>query len=189
MKSNDVTREIMDLFDRYGHLSYGEGCTQLEHAVQAGWFASEKGYDDELIAAAFLHDIGHLYPLGQAGLQVTEMGGYGLEEHDRWGEEFLRSRGFSDRIVATVRNHVASKRYLCRAEPGYYEALSAASRETLSYQGGPMTPEEAAAFESDPFFEDSIRLRRLDEEAKVEDFRITPAHLAFFTAVLDRLRA
>jgi predicted HD phosphohydrolase len=189
MGTNETTREIMGLFNRYGHLSYGEGCTQLEHAVQAGWFAAERGYDDELVAAAFLHDIGHIYPLQLEGASVVEMGGYGLEAHDRWGEEFLRSRGFSDRIVATVRNHVASKRYLCHAEAGYAASLSAASRETLAHQGGPMTSKEAAAFEQDPYFENSLRLRRLDEAAKLTDFPVTAEHMAYFARLLDRMSA
>jgi predicted HD phosphohydrolase len=34
-------------------------------------------------------------------------------------------------------------------------------------QGGDMTPEEVAAFEAQPWWQDAVRLRRADEAAKV----------------------
>jgi predicted HD phosphohydrolase len=46
--------------------------------------------------------------------------------------------------------------------------LSEASRKTLEYQGGPMTPEEAAAFEQYPLFDLITRMRNWDEQAKME---------------------
>ncbi|MEL6274979.1 MAG: hypothetical protein AAFU03_07745, partial [Bacteroidota bacterium] len=58
-----TTVEILSLFKTFGHIEYGERVTQSSHAVQAGLLAREKEYDNELIIAAFLHDIGHLYPL------------------------------------------------------------------------------------------------------------------------------
>ncbi len=179
--------EILHLFRQHGHIEYGERCTQLSHAVQAGLIAKKKGYNDELILAAFLHDIGHLYPLefGQTAFQT--MGSFGMEAHDRWGEECLCKWGFSDRIIATVKNHVAAKRYLCLADAHYYGQLSEASKETLRYQGGPMTEEEARAFEKDPFFDDSILIRLVDDEAKAVDFEVTEGHYGYFRELLDRI--
>jgi predicted HD phosphohydrolase len=187
MEPTNTAQEILHLFRQHGHIEYGERCTQLSHAVQAGLIAKEKGYGDELILAAFLHDIGHLYPLefGQTAFQT--MGNFGMEAHDRWGGECLRKWGFSDRIAATVKNHVAAKRYLCLADARYYDQLSEASKETLRYQGGPMTEEEARAFEKDPFFDDSIRIRLVDDEAKAEDFEVTEGHWAYFRELLERL--
>ncbi len=182
-----IAAEILDLFRQHGQLEYGEQVTQISHAVQAGWFAREWGYDDELVLAAFLHDIGHLVPLAQAGQTYQTMGNLGMEAHDHWGETYLHSKGFSARIVATVRNHVAAKRYLCHVDPAYFEELSEASRQTLGYQGGPMDAAEAAAFAADPFFDDSIRIRRVDEAAKIEGFTVTDAHWAYFEALLEQV--
>jgi len=182
-----VTFEILSLFQTYGHTEYGERVTQNAHAIQAGLLALEKGYDDELIVAAFLHDIGHLYPLDLKGAAFSKMGDFGLEAHDKWGEHFLKERNFSDRIIATVRNHVDAKRYLCFADSDYYDRLSNASKETLRYQGGPMDKEEANHFVTDPFFDDSIRIRRIDEEAKEQDFVVQKVHWDYFAELLDQI--
>lgn len=185
MALNNNTQEILELFRKHGHIEYGENVTQLSHAFQAGIIAQEKGYDHELVLAAFLHDIGHIIPLEKGQGSFQTMGEYGMESHDRWGGEYLRSLGFSERIWTTVENHVASKRYLCYADPAYFEDLSEASRITLSYQGGPMDEKEAEAFEQDPFFSDSILIRRIDEEAKDADFTVTDTHWDFLTRLLN----
>ena len=185
MPHKSTTDTILHIFRTHGHIDYGEGCSVLSHSVQAGYIAKDKGYDKELILAAFLHDIGHLSPLEKEQADVKQMGEFGIEAHEDLGEVFLTELGFSERIITTVRNHVASKRYLCYAEPDYYAQLSNASKKTLNYQGGPMQEAEAKAFESDPFFEDSIRIRRVDEEAKELDFKITAQHWQYFTHLLE----
>ena len=45
---------------------------------------------------------------------------------------------------------------------------------TLSVQGGPYSPVEAAVFEGQPHAQDAVRLRRWDEQAKVRGL-VTPA--------------
>ena len=53
--------DIRGLYREHGDVAYsGEPVTQLEHALQSGLLAEEAGADDALIAAAFLHDLGHL---------------------------------------------------------------------------------------------------------------------------------
>ncbi len=69
-------------------------------------------------------------------------------------------------MARLVEYHVQAKRYLTLKEPGYYERLSEASRCTLEYQGGVMTPAEAETFEQDPLCEVSLRMRQWDELAK-----------------------
>ena len=59
-----------------------------------------------------------------------------------------------------------AKRYLCATDKGYYGRLSEASKHTLSLQGGPMTPEEVAAFEKNPFHSQAVRVRIWDDEGK-----------------------
>ena len=185
MPQSLVSSEILEIFRHFGNQSYGEQCTVNAHSVQSGLIAKEKGYDEELILAAFLHDIGHLCPLALKDTPIQKMGDYGLEAHDKWGADYLRSKGFSDRIIATVKNHVDSKRYLCFAEPGYYEQLSEASKQTLSYQGGPMHADEAKNFQEDLYFEDSIRIRRIDEAAKAENFVVDQDHWLYFEQLLN----
>ncbi len=183
MTSNSIVDEVLNLFHQFGHMEYGEGFSVNAHSIQAGLLAKDLGLDKEMILAAFLHDIGHLYPLSLT-VEHGKMGEYGIEAHDHWGETFLEERGFSARMQATVKNHVAAKRYLCAVESNYHDQLSLASQQTLKYQGGPMSSEEVQAFESDPFFQDSIVIRQLDDEAKVSDFEILPEHWQYFEALL-----
>lgn len=189
--SNQTTLSIIQLYRKYGNIAYGERCDTLSHSFQAGLIAQERGCDDELILAAFLHDIGHLYPLEREQTEFEKMGKYGIEAHDKWGGDFLKQCGFSDRIVATVQNHVIAKRYLCYVDAAYYDQLSEASKQTLKYQGGVMSLSEAKTFEADPFFKDSIIIRKIDEAAKAIDFEVTREHWAYFEELLNqqRLRA
>ncbi|NIF25635.1 HDIG domain-containing protein [Pantoea sp. Tr-811] len=149
------------LYERHGSDDYiGEAITQLEHMSQAAQLAMAEGYDDEVVLAAFFHDIGHLCG-GDAS-----MGGYGVASHERIGAEYLRRCGFGERMARLVQYHVEAKRYLTLRQPGYYDRLSEASRRTLGYQGGVMSEAEADAFEGDPLFAVSLRMREWDEMAK-----------------------
>ena len=149
------------LYERHGSDDYiGEAITQLEHMSQAAQLAIAEGFDDEVVLAAFFHDIGHLCG-GDAS-----MGGYGVVSHERIGAEYLRRCGFGERMARLVQYHVEAKRYLTLRQPGYYQRLSEASRRTLEYQGGVMSEDEADVFERDPLFEVSLRMREWDERAK-----------------------
>ena len=164
-QAEKITNEIMDLYAGYGGAEYaGEKISQLEHMVQAAQLA-EQGYDEEVILAAFLHDIGHI---SEAAKGIDEMDGFGVVDHEALGAEFLREKGFSKKIARLVESHVEAKRYLTVKDPAYYDQLSEASKKTLDYQGGPMTPEEAAAFEQYPLFDLIIQMRKWDEQAKIE---------------------
>ena len=154
--------EVFGLYERYGTADYiGESVSQIEHMSQTAQLAMAEGFDDEVVLAAFFHDIGHL--CGQGG---ENMGGYGVVSHERLGADYLRRAGFSERLARLVEYHVQAKRYLTFSQPDYYARLSEASRRTLGYQGGVMTAEEARAFEQDPLYQVSLRLRHWDEQAK-----------------------
>ena len=157
---------IFGLYETYGNEDYiGEPVSQIEHMCQSAQLAEKKGFDEEVILAAFFHDIGHLF----SHLQSTEsMGGFGAKRHEQIGADYLRKLGFPEKIAKLVENHVQAKRYLTFRYPEYYEKLSEASRQTLVYQGGPMDESEAEAFEKDPLFEASLKMRTWDEEAKLE---------------------
>lgn len=161
-----VTDEIIHLYTLYGEEEYaGEKVSQLEHMVQAAQLARAQGFDDEVVLAAFLHDIGHISEKQTAG---NSMGKFGIKDHEAIGAQFLSERGFSPRLTRLVKSHVSAKRYLTLREPGYYEQLSEASKNTLAYQGGPMSEDEADQMENDPLFREIVQMRRWDEEAKVE---------------------
>src|SRR6201985_810165 len=162
----EVNNEIMRLYEAHGGAEYaGEKVSQLEHMVQAAQLAEAQGFDEEVILAAFLHDVGHI---SEAAKGDNEMDGFGIKDHEELGAEFLREKGFSKKIVRLVESHVEAKRYLTIKDPSYYAQLSEASKKTLEYQGGPMTEEEAAAFEQYPLFPLIIQMRKWDELAKIE---------------------
>jgi 2-amino-1-hydroxyethylphosphonate dioxygenase (glycine-forming) len=157
--------EIFSLYENFGAQDYiGEPVSQFEHMSQAAQLAILDNHDDEIVLAAFFHDIGHLCVSGVAN--PISMGGYGVKSHEKIGADYLRVKGFPERIAKLVENHVQAKRYLTYKHPEYYKSLSEASKKTLDYQGGIMSPAEAESFETDPLFAASIMLRRWDELAK-----------------------
>ena len=165
MNARAAVAELFDLCKKQAQVNYiGEQVSQLEHMVQAAELARVAGADDELILAAFCHDVGHFcLPL----TSDNAMADLGRKGHERVGALWLRGLGFSQRLCGLVGRHVSAKRYLCWQNAEYLAGLSPASRQTLTWQGGPMTETEAKAFEADPLFSDSLRLRRWDEAAKV----------------------
>lgn len=166
-QAQKITDEIFNLYENYGGAEYaGEKVSQLEHMAQAAQLAEEQGYDEEVVLAAFLHDIGHISEAAAPSEQ--HMGDFGIKDHEELGAEFLQKKGFSKKIVRLVESHVEAKRYLTIKDPAYYAQLSEASRQTLEYQGGPMTEDEAAAFEQYPLFDLIIKMRKWDEQAKIE---------------------
>ncbi len=141
----------------------GEAVSQLEHALQTADLAARAGAGEALVAAALLHDVGHL----GAPPEAPRMSGLGVADHERIGAEILRAAGFEEDVCALVSAHVLAKRWLVLRRPAYRAKLSEASIGTLAHQGGPLSEEEAAAFERMPFFEVALRLRAWDEQAKV----------------------
>ena len=162
MNHEQVVARVFGLYERFGNCDYiGEPVSQIEHMSQAAELAMAEGCDDEVVLAAFFHDIGHLCAEG-----AENMGGYGVVSHERLGADYLREAGFSERLARLVEYHVQAKRYLTLRQSGYFERLSEASRRTLEYQGGVMSEAEADAFEADPLCALSLRMRRWDELAK-----------------------
>jgi phosphonate degradation associated HDIG domain protein len=171
MKSLDAEKiadEIIALFETKGGANYsGEKITQLEHACQAAQLAEKDGNDDEVILAAFLHDLGHLLDEGE-----EEMDGYGVKDHEAIGAEYLKARGFSAKITTLVNAHVEAKRYLCAVNQRYFDNLSHASKMTLTFQGGVMREDELDVFERNPLKNLIIKMRTWDEEAKHENISL-----------------
>ena len=164
MNPPEITREILDLYERYGKADYiGEPVSQIEHMSQVAVLALQANADDEVVLAAFFHDIGHICVQHDPQLRMES---YGVKSHEQIGADFLRKKGFPERVARLVENHVKAKRYLTWKNPEYFNQLSEASKQTLKFQGGIMSEREAKEFESDSLFEASILLRKWDEAAK-----------------------
>jgi phosphonate degradation associated HDIG domain protein len=160
-----IVDEIFSLYETHGNADYiGEPVSQLEHMCQAAQLAEEEGYDDEVVLAAFFHDIGHLC---EFIMPVELMEGVGVLDHESIGQAYLVNKGFSERVAKLVRSHVEAKRFLTFKFPEYFEKLSDASKLTLQHQGGRMNAEEAEAFETDPMFDLFIKMRTWDDLAKI----------------------
>lgn len=177
---NPVDR-VMEIMQRQGGRRYGgEDVSQLSHALQCANWAQAADASDGLVAAALLHDIGHLIqrPPEEALADSAD------DLHEDHGADYL-ARWFPAEVTEPVRLHVAAKRYLCRTEAGYFERLSEASVQSLALQGGPFDQAEAGAFIARPFAEDALRLRRWDEAAKDPEARLPD--LESFRPILSAL--
>ncbi len=159
----NIIDRIFTLFREKGNGAYfGEAVTETEHALQCAHLAEQSGAPAALIAAALLHDVGHL--LHGLPEDVAERGIDG--RHEEGGAAWLE-RYFGPAVVDPVRLHVAAKRYLCAVEPNYHAGLSEASRRSLLLQGGPMSSDEVEGFEQELWFRSAVALRRWDDQAKV----------------------
>src|ERR1700733_15152055 len=109
LKPEDIIDQVFALYEKYGDEDYiGEPVSQLEHMSQAAALAQEEGFDDEVILAAFFHDIGHLCA---DDAEAQSMDGFGTVDHEKLGAEYLLERGFSERLADLVASHVIAKRY------------------------------------------------------------------------------
>lgn len=162
MANIDPIEYVIELFARRGVEGYyGETISQTEHALQAALAAERDGASDAAVAAALLHDIGHLLDNKSEQARLAEVDRYHEQIGARWLARFLPPE-----VTEPVRLHVAAKRYLCAAEPDYYQRLSAASKQSLALQGGVMDAVEAETFAAGGFAADAAALRRWDDQAK-----------------------
>jgi phosphonate degradation associated HDIG domain protein len=179
--------DIEQLFAAKGDRMYaGEPVTQLQHALQSGQLAERAGASDELVVAAFLHDLGHL--INDQGETPTLRGVD--DRHEYVALPFLRDL-FGPAVLQPIRLHVDAKRYLCARGDGhvsgaeYWAALSADSKRSLELQGGIFVEAEAAAFIAQPYASDGVRLRLWDDAAKLSDAATPP--LAHYLALAARV--
>jgi phosphonate degradation associated HDIG domain protein len=151
--------DIVALYAERGHRRYGEGVSQVEHAVQCAMLAEAERAPPSLVVAALLHDVGHLVEDDESAVDTR---------HEVIGAAIL-GRVFGASTVRPCALHVSAKRYLCSAEPGYAAALSAASQRSLVLQGGAFDSAATVAFAQRPYAAAAIALRRFDDSAKRVD--------------------
>lgn len=174
--------DIYELFAARGNEAYGEQVTSIEHALQCAHLARQAGASDELVAAALLHDLGHLVADAQGStrfdLAVDD------DDHEAVGGRLL-ARLFGPSVAQPVALHVTAKRWRCTVQPEYHAALSDTSRATLKAQGGLLTAEECRRFEAHPGFANALALRDWDDLAKEKD--VDCPDLAWYRPMLEQL--
>ena len=167
--SSEVVDEIFARFRDAGDATYlGEPVTVSAHMLQSAACAAQDDAPPELVAAALLHDYGHLIhdlPENSAERGVDT-------RHEDVGFAFLEC-WFPPEVTEPVRLHVAAKRYLVAVDPDYRSTLSSASLLSLELQGGPMSELEAAEFAAGPHAAAACRLRRYDDAGK-DPAAVTP---------------
>jgi phosphonate degradation associated HDIG domain protein len=162
MKKNIVDYLINLLETKGSNMIYGgEKISQLEHALQCAELAEKNKLSKPTIAAALLHDIGHLLYEDKDPIHKGKDG-----HHENLGADYLEQY-FGEEVINPIRAHVNSKRYLSAVEDGYYDALSEASQISLAAQGGSFTKEEAENFIAKPFMKEAVEMRRFDDMAKI----------------------
>jgi gamma-butyrobetaine dioxygenase len=168
---------LLALYARLGAQRYGmESISQLAHALQSAWLAEMAAAPDPLIAAALLHDVGHLLQEDQHEAP--------REDHAAVGARWL-TQWFGPEVVEPIRLHAEAKRYLIASEPGYYDGLTPASRHSLSWQGAALADDERRRFAALPYARDAVALRRWDDRAK--DPAAQPPPLSHYRALLEDL--
>ena len=154
--ADTVADQLVHLVEEMANLPYGgEAIDQRAHALQCAQLA--EGGSDELVVAALLHDVGYSQPVRRQFPGLP---------HEESAAQFLRPR-LGQVVASLVAAHVSAKRYLVTVDAGYFALLSGASVSSLRAQGGPASAEEVAAWDALPWWQDAVRLRRHDDEAKV----------------------
>lgn len=177
-----AVEETMAIFAARGGEFHGEVIDQRSHALQCAELAQAAGAADLLVAAALLHDIGHLIAARDQGrrgdLAVDD------DHHESVGARWVAPR-FGRSTAQAIALHVVAKRYQCTIDPAYAASLSPASVQTLRAQGGLLDVEAISRFEHHPGCSDARALRTWDEAAK--DPERTTGGIEQFVPLLERL--
>jgi phosphonate degradation associated HDIG domain protein len=176
-----LAAEILALYESRGTQAYfGECVSMVEHGLQVAHFARAEGAPEALVLAALLHDIGHLLEDVPETIEEWTLDA----RHEEIGARWL-ARRFDAAVCEPVRLHVPAKRYLCATDAAYSARLSEASVHTLKLQGGPMSANEVARFEAEPFWREALRVRRWDDQGKVAGLKTLA--LRDYAPLIDRL--
>lgn len=179
---HEDTITIISIFEARGQEVYGsEAVTQLEHALQSAFLAQKAKATETLVAAALLHDIGHIMT---DDLLPSDDNMNLDDQHESRAYDWLHDR-FGPEVADPVKLHVAAKRYLCTLEPDYVKTLSPASHKSFLDQGGAMDRTERANFEAEPHFRAAVELRKWDDLAKVAE-KATPS-IRDYSHILDNV--
>lgn len=181
----DIVEHIESLFDRHGQQPHdgnpAEPLSARAHALQCAQLAEWDDAPPAMVAAALLHDIGHL-------IEPRVSRDSADDEHE------LRALGlltadFDAAVLEPIRLHVQAKRWLVSVDAGYVARLSQASRLSLVMQGGLMSAQERELFEAQAYSPMAISLRRWDDRACQAGRRTPPLGYYLDVVALARKRA
>ena len=164
--------QALAALDAQKGMSDGEAVDLWTHQVQTAALLHRQGADDEMVAAALLHDLGDG--------RVSEAA------HAAWGAELVRPL-LGDRVAWLIATHAEAKRYVCTVRPEYWASLSPVSQRTLEKQGGRMSADEVRAFAAHPWADDAVRMRLCDDAGK--DPNLAPPEVAPLRAAVERVAA
>ena len=162
----NIVDKIISSYVNNKSLYIGEEVTMSEHMIQTAMLAEKTNSSTDLVCSSLLHDYGHFILENPDNLIIKNKDG----KHEEIGYEFLKKYFVKD-VLGPIKNHVKAKRYLARDDK-YYKLLSKASKVSLKLQGGIMSDLEAKKFKKNKFFENSIKLRKFDEVAKISGLKI-----------------
>ena len=131
-----VIDKIFELFEQHGDEHYvADLVTQRAHALQAAALAEAESAPPAMVAAALLHDMGHL-------LRREGMAADADYHHEELAKTWL-SEHFGPDVTEPVRLHVYAKRYLCAVDKHYTDQLThrvraqpGPARRTAERRGG-----------------------------------------------------
>ena len=153
--NSDFITTVTSILDQHGDREYnGLGLSVLDHMLQSALEAETAHAEAQEVVATLLHDIDHFvveFPLDMKNVKDTG--------HDKAGAAILEPF-FGPEIVEPIRLHVRAKRYLCTAEPSYYDNMTEPVKHTFRLQGGKMSAAEVKKFKALPFAKGATRLRR-----------------------------
>ena len=142
-----------------GKRYFNHPVTQLNHASFTAMYAAREGFDDDVVVAAFLHDIGNMCTA--VGKCHPEPG----RSIESTGADYLRMMGFPDQVAWLLENQTKARRYLTSLYPSFFISLEKDRQNEIIAAGGPLPAEEAANFEQQELFRPSIRLAFWDERS------------------------
>ncbi|MEX2293457.1 MAG: hypothetical protein WD691_06675 [Acidimicrobiales bacterium] len=155
--------DVVDLYVRWGAQLYDEEIRQLDHALQTAALARNARASDSLVAAALLHDVGHLLAMADSSGPLDRSTDL---RHEARGSGYLAAL-LPPSVTAPIALHVRAKRYLVAVDESYGAMLSPGSTASLARQGGSLDAAEVSTFETNPAWQDAVALRRWDDHGKV----------------------
>jgi predicted HD phosphohydrolase len=138
-----------------GFFDEDEPVDELQHALQCATHALAADASPELVAAAFLHDVGRAPPVSVQ---------FAHTPHEKAGAQWLEPRA-SAKVAWLVEAHVPAKVFLVRSDPAYVGALSVASVSSL--HGQQRDEGSLERWLAHPWWPEALQLRRWDDASKV----------------------
>lgn len=167
--------QIKSLYDQYGNEKYmiDEEITQQSHVLQAAQIASLAGAPEDVVIGLLLHDVGQISNKNFVG-NVNLL----HAEHDVIGSNWLLENGFPQFVCDVVRFHTIAKVVLCLEDPGYFNTLSSASKDSYFIQKSKYfsetNQEPLTTFLNHPRKDDILHARKIDDMSKIVDLNVIP---------------